>query len=298
MVYLRNLLSVFCLLLFLFEAALAYTGVMPLAAEQLRFYNEQGYLVQRSLLSDSEVHILSDTINRAINAIYHDEELKSAFKPKAHVLSEGSVYVGGDSKGAIARIVWVGAKYPELLAAGRDRRLLVPVSQILGSNGFDHLINQIHPKMPGDGVAFAIHRDIDNRRKFDPDWKDMNGKGSFVQTLIAIDSMRVDNGTIWVFEGSHKDDRPIKDNPVLAGEYLSGAMGKPVPLLLNPGDVVFFHPNIVHYSLKNSSDKPRRVFINGFSSPFANHRPYPGEGSAQRILLTAGGVETVPVSTK
>lgn len=61
-----------------------------------------------------------------------------------------------------------------------------------------------------------------------------------------------------------------------------------MPLLLKPGDVVFMHPHLIHGSDSNTSDKRRLMFINGFSYPGANHKPYPGIGSAKRISLKTG----------
>jgi hypothetical protein len=48
------------------------------------------------------------------------------------------------------------------------------------------------------------------------------------------------------------------------------------------------HPLLIHGSWANKSAQSRRMFINGFSYPGANHSPYPGVGSTKRISLTTG----------
>jgi ectoine hydroxylase-related dioxygenase (phytanoyl-CoA dioxygenase family) len=58
-----------------------------------------------------------------------------------------------------------------------------------------------------------------------------------------------------------------------------------IPLLMEAGDVAFMHPRLIHGSWPNTSNKPRRMFINGFSYPGANHKPYPGKGSTQRTAI-------------
>lgn len=61
-----------------------------------------------------------------------------------------------------------------------------------------------------------------------------------------------------------------------------------IPLLMEPGDTVLMHPRLIHGSWPNTSNESRHVLINGFSSPGANHRQYPGAGSARRISLIDG----------
>jgi ectoine hydroxylase-related dioxygenase (phytanoyl-CoA dioxygenase family) len=50
---------------------------------------------------------------------------------------------------------------------------------------------------------------------------------------------------------------------------------------------LFFGPYTAHASFENTSDRYRRVLINGYASPGANHRTYPGDGAGRR--LTAPG---------
>jgi len=42
--------------------------------------------------------------------------------------------------------------------------------------------------------------------------------------------------------------------------------------------VIFFGPYTAHMSKANTSDHYRRVLINGYATPGANHRVYPGAG--------------------
>ena len=55
------------------------------------------------------------------------------------------------------------------------------------------------------------------------------------------------------------------------------------PIMMKPGTVALFGPYTIHGSKPNLSDKPRRVFINGFAYPGANSRDYPGDGSGELI---------------
>ncbi len=54
---------------------------------------------------------------------------------------------------------------------------------------------------------------------------------------------------------------------------------------MQPGDIIFMHPYLVHGSKPNESTGSRRTFINGFSYPGSNTQPYPGKGSSENIDL-------------
>jgi len=194
---------------------------------------------------------------------------------------------------------------------GRNKKLLSVVSHLLGikskwtleknlvaeTKEMDHLINQLHYKHPGDEVYFDWHRDKQNREMFDPDWEDVNGNGSFVQTLTAVDEVTKENGPIYVFPGSHKWgsfnlEKGLTEEALYKklAERKIFPKERAIPLLMKKGTVVIMHPDLVHGSKPNHSNDRRCIFINGYSYPGANHKPYPGRGSAKRISSSAGKV--------
>ena len=101
---------------------------------------------------------------------------------------------GGDV--VVQRVVWAGGAEPALLDIGADPRLVGSALQLLGSDRCEQLLCQAHFKMPGDGVSFDWHQDVQHRDKGPGTWRDVNGRGSYVQTLLAIDEMRADNGPL------------------------------------------------------------------------------------------------------
>jgi ectoine hydroxylase-related dioxygenase (phytanoyl-CoA dioxygenase family) len=183
----------------------------------------------------------------------------------------------------IHRVVWCCALEPALLRLGRDARLLGVAAQLLGTSSMDHLISQAHFKLPGDNVTFPWHQDSAHRRYGTDLWTDVNGTGSFVQLLMAVDPMHETNGPLLVLPGSckrgHIPPLPGTSN-VKVNEHEAA---QAVTLLLDPGDVLVLGPFTIHASGANRSHAPRRVFINGFSSPGANRRIYPGCGTGVRV---------------
>lgn len=239
-----------------------------------QFY-EVGYFVLEGVFSLDEVAEMSKAMDRL-------QQMAAGLEGK--VMRQGSQLVV--EKGALKRVVWAGAAEPGLLEYGRGAVLTGMVAQILGSKSANHLINQVHFKLPHDGVFYPWHQDSYHRGYCTPNWTDLTGRGSFVQTVTAIDESILDNGPLLFIPGScrrgdlhlpydeHTQTVSPKFNPTDA-----------IPLLMKPGDVVFFGPYTIHGSLANNSDKPRRAFINGYAYPGANKKVYSGDGAGELVKL-------------
>ena len=140
--------------------------------------------------------------------------------------------------------------------------------------------------IPGDGVAFPWHQDSRHRRYGTPEWTDVTGRGSFVETLTAVDPMTADNGPLQLIPGSARLGHLATDPPdhALPADRFDPAAA--VDLVLAPGDVALFGPYTIHGSAPNEGTRPRRAFLNGYAAAGANRRVYPGRGAGRR--LTAG----------
>lgn len=247
---------------------------MRLSEAEVAEFFERGFLVKEALFGEEEL-----------------VPMRAAFE-RLCAESEGLDAETGIHRGArfvferehLHRVVWAGALEPSLLEVSEDPRLLGPAAQLLGSEQVVQLLNQCHFKLPGDGVAFAWHQDSQNRHYGTPDWTDVNGRGSFVQSILAVDPTPRDSGPLEVYPGSCQ-----------AGHLgLSGREDEvPFPpdqrevLVLAAGSVVFFGPYTIHGSGPNRSQNPRRVLINGYASPGANRFAYPGCGTGRALQAGA-----------
>jgi ectoine hydroxylase-related dioxygenase (phytanoyl-CoA dioxygenase family) len=115
-----------------------------------------------------------------------------------------------------------------------------------------------------------------------------------VQTLIVLDEMTPDSGPLKFIPGSSKWGRVdfgdgAGDKPPQATNASARAPeADAVTITAQPGDTLFFGPYTAHASFENTSDRYRRVLINGFASPGANRRVYPGDGAGRRLFAPAG----------
>jgi ectoine hydroxylase-related dioxygenase (phytanoyl-CoA dioxygenase family) len=253
-----------------------------LSEEEIVCFHDVGWVIKKRLFSGSEIH----RMRKSFDAL---ENMASDMEGTG--LSMGSYFVLGtkDGEQVIKRVVSAGGSQSFLLELGEDSRLTVPAAQLLGSETMEQLLCQAHFKRPGDGVIFGWHQDIQHRDKGDDTWADLNGIGSYVQTLIAVDEMSADSGPLQFIPGSsrwgrvdfgaHDYDDPDYESryPTLFDEENA------VTILAQPGDTLFFGPYTAHASFENKSDSYRRVLINGYAYPGANGRIYPGEGVCRTL---------------
>lgn len=252
-------------------------------AEIRRFYDE-GFLIVEKLFSRAEVGALGEAAER-LRAVGREiaGDLSGDGEGEAKVEHEGSQFVFGGMKGSrrLLRVVWAGGCEPAFLLNGRDPRLTAIVGQLFGSDRAVHLLNQLHAKYPNDGLEFEPHQDSEHRRYGTPEWQDVDGRGSYIQTVVAIDDTTPDNGPLIFYprtgQGGHLD-------PALVRSRFKGRPG--VPALLAAGSAAFFGPYVVHRSEENRGSAPRRIAINGFALPGANAREYFGSGTGVPVSLS------------
>jgi ectoine hydroxylase-related dioxygenase (phytanoyl-CoA dioxygenase family) len=248
---------------------------MPLASADVRRFFEQGYLVLPRTFGQGTV----ERFRRAFSRLE-----RRAQKLDETTLVESSLFVvkrTHPERVRIDRIVWCGGAEPLLGRLGRSPKLVLAAAELLGGPELDQLVNQAHFKLPGDGVEFHYHQDSYHRRYGTELFTDLNGKGSFVQTLTAVDPMDPENGGLYVVPESHH----LGHIPTLDGSLPEGSFdrARAIPLRLAAGDTLLLSPFTIHGSGPNLGTSPRRLFINGFCSAGANRRVYPGAGTGLRL---------------
>ena len=230
----------------------------------LDHYREQGYAVVKGVFGPAEVVGLAAAFDRVYaQGLRH----RTSFRHQ-NVLFR----VAEDARlGRIVRMVQWPAYFEPVLARYRtDPRLLAILEPLLGRD-LKQIINQMHWKPPGvAGVEFGYHQDIRFRR---PRSAYREPASSYVQTGIAIDPHRPDNGAMTILPGSHKlgelgfegaarvMDRALDDDDLRA---LGLDPAAKVDLVLEPGDVALWHLNLIHGSGPNRSAGDRRFYLNGY----------------------------------
>lgn len=151
-----------------------------------------------------------------------------------------------------------------------DARMLEIVAPLAGRS-LKQIINQMHWKPPGAAQnSFGFHQDIWFRR---PRAAYRNPAEAYVQTGIAVDPHRTENGAMVFCRGSHRRGELAIDGggSVMEREMTAAdlrrigiAEADTVPLELEPGDVALWSLYAVHGSGPNRSAIDRRVYLNGY----------------------------------
>jgi ectoine hydroxylase-related dioxygenase (phytanoyl-CoA dioxygenase family) len=250
---------------------------MSVSEAEKRAFDAHGFFVIRELFSRAEV----DAARAAFETLY--DRAQSLRRTVEH---DGALFVlDAPVEGPVhvQRVVWAGGCEPVLLRLSEDPRLVDLALELLGTPQCEQLLCQAHFKMPNDGVAFDWHQDIQHRDKGPGTWRDVTGRGSFVQTLLLVDDMVPENGPLEFvahdaarFDAAGRVDRASVD------------ASRAVPVIGAAGDVLVFGPWAVHGSTPNRSARPRRVLINGYAAPGANGRHYPGRGACRTLPASPG----------
>jgi len=235
-----------------------------MSSNHLDHYQEQGFAVVKGVFEPAEIEELA----RAFDRVYAE-----GLRHRASFRHQNVFFrLADDPKvGRIVRMVqWPAYFEPRLARYRTDRRILEILAPLLGKD-LKQIINQMHWKPPGaSGVEFGYHQDIRFRR---PREAYRDPATSYVQTGIAIDPHRRENGAMTILPGSHRlgelaftpggriMDRALSDDDL-------GALGidpsSKVDLILEPGDVALWHLHLIHGSGPNVSNSDRRFYLNGY----------------------------------
>jgi ectoine hydroxylase-related dioxygenase (phytanoyl-CoA dioxygenase family) len=233
-------------------------------AAALRRYEDEGYAVVRGFFAPAEVAAIAASFDRHWrDGMAH----RASFR-------HGNLFYrqGRDPRlGKILRLVqWPSYVDPTLEAARRDPRWLDLLEPLLGPD-IKQIINQLHWKPPGATAAdFAFHQDARFRRPRSA-YRDL-ARG-YVQTGLAIDAHRPENGAMRLLPGSHRGGEIVLagTGPVLdqrmADERLAQAGLDPAALVdleLEPGDLALWNLYTIHGSGPNRTRADRRFYLNGY----------------------------------
>ena len=237
---------------------------MTALAAALEQYREQGYAVLRGVFATTEV--------AAIAAAFDRQWAIGMAHPRSFRHGNLLYRLGSDKgRGKILRLAqWPSYADDVLEGVRRDPRWLALLEPLLGRD-IKQIINQLHWKPPGAaGAEFAFHQDVRFRRPRAA-YRDL--LTSYVQTGIAVDPHRAENGAMRIYPGSHRfgekdlaGAEPVLDQR-MADERLTAAgldPGKLVVLDLDPGDVALWNVFTIHGSGPNHTESDRRFYLNGY----------------------------------
>ncbi|MGF1639589.1 MAG: phytanoyl-CoA dioxygenase family protein [Rhodospirillales bacterium] len=229
----------------------------------LRDFHSRGFAVVKGVFAADEVARVAAAFDRLYaQGLRHRRSYR-----------HGNLFFRIAEDARLGRIVrylqWPSYVDPVLDAIRLDPRMLAIVRPLIGPD-VKQIINQLHWKPPGAAaVEFGYHQDIRFRR---PRSAYRNPAESYVQTGLAIDPHRIDNGAMVLYPGSHRlgelalGNGRVMETPLRPDDLIAVGLdpGAAVTLDLDPGDVALWHLYTVHGSGANHSAIDRRLYISGY----------------------------------
>lgn len=242
-----------------------------LSEEQVRFYEDNGYLLLERRIPEDFLQRLRAEIDRLC------AEARGLTAPNERIDLEDSHTPQNPRVRRIKQPDRISAPFAELM---RSDWILAPVRDLIGPALRLHT-SKLNMKSAGYGAVVEWHQDW----AFYPHTND-----DILAVGVIIDDMDEDNGPLMVFPGSHKG--PVYDhhaNGVFAGAMnlaANGLDGNDAARLTGPaGSISLHHVRAVHGSAPNRSSRPRRVVfyeitaadafpLQGSMSPFESLEEY------------------------
>lgn len=227
----------------------------PMTPEHVDQYWKDGYTIIRDVFAPHEIEQLKTACDRWK---FTGELLGKTWRKQNTIIW---VDESGKEDVTVRGMQWPSYHDPVMDHYRTDPRLLMILEPLIGIN-IKQVINQLHWKKPGSNVSWPLHRDVRSRQPVE-DFRDLYP--SWVQTGIAIDPHRAENGAMKVVPGSHMDYEHDPHNKSLYNvpEYERDARIK--DMVLNPGDVALWSAYTVHGGGFNTTEfMDRRLYINGF----------------------------------
>ena len=231
-----------------------------LTDEQFAAFQRDGYLIVRSQFDAEEAEILRKAA-----------KTDAAFGKHAYDLKDG--------EGGVAKLVlWNNAGDDLFGSVARCHRIVNAMEELLEDEVY-HYHSKMSIKEPLTGGAWAWHQDYGYWYQNGCLFPDM------ASAFIAVDPNTQENGCLQVLKGSHKMGR------IEHGRYGDQTGADPdrtqqamkvfelVYCVLDPGDVLYFHSNLLHRSDQNKSPDPRWSLVCCYNTKHNNpykssHHPF------------------------
>ena len=253
-------------------------------------FNRNGFVMVPDALTANQLEVMRDQLDRWVDeSRQHKANFGSTMdgrprfdlEPKSH----------SSTNPALRRISSPIEISNEYLEITRDNKALDLVAHIFGPN--IKLVNtKVNLKLPGSGTMVKYHQDF----PFEPHSND-----DLVTTLYFLDDVTLENGPLEVVPGTHKEEiHSLWHDGVFTGavnrEVEKTAQKSSIKCVGKAGAACLMHTRVLHGSLPNNTEKPRRLFIACYAAEDAialdrNHIPSKYDGEIVRGTKT-GRVRT------
>jgi ectoine hydroxylase len=222
-------------------------SALALNPQQIAEYHREGFVIARKMFTTEEANLILRTAET-------DEAMQK------------SAYIRSDTTGSQTRMtVWSDPGDDIFGMFSRSERIVDSMESLIGDEVY-HYNSKLNAKEPFEGGAWEWHQDYGY-------WYN-NGClfPMMASCLMALDPCTIENGCLQVLRRSHLAGRV---DHVQSGKQVSADLARvehlvkqleTVQCVMEPGDVIFFHCNMLHTSARNDSPKRRWVLISCYNA--------------------------------
>ena len=255
-----------------------------LSASQRRDYEEQGFLVLRGFFEAAELETWKQRLTALVDGTV---ELPDGMLVMRDVMVAKGFVDPATPLEAIAKIQDFHNDPVLFGGYAKHEKLLDWVTDFIGPD-IKMIHNMLINKPPNVDGRHPLHQDL----LYFP----FRPADRIIATWTALEACTRENGCLVVVPGSHKGELLAHEDPgwdhvnlAYFGAKGVGAHKDRVHLEMDPGDIVFFHPILLHGSGQNRSSGFRRAISSHYASTACKFLPgAEAVGDVRPYLLVRG----------
>ncbi len=261
---------------------------MPNKADQLSFFEDQGYLIMENLISPEGIAECREEIQR-FHALAAEFEASADPRSIDFQREPNAEDINRDDGTPVLRKIENTRKHSSIFnRLAKHPRLIEVVQNLIGP---DLLLFRstlmLKPAFHGSGHEF--HQDSAYWPMEPP---------RLVTVSIALDDANTANCCFKVVPGSHKWGLKMKESTPAGGRLVSGLevrellddvdLSDQIEVPLSAGSILFFHSLIMHGSDANTSPHSRNTALYAYFSPHVRYVPKDGQPKEKTFVVAAG----------
>ena len=210
-------------------------------------FKEKGFCVKNSVFTADALYALSSDFDRIVLQLQESGE---------YINARWGSELTEDIEQSDTQVIHthnVQSFSAEMMTMIQNKKLLDAVEELIGPDIILHH-TKLFLKPPGNGSAFPLHQD----------WSYFpTEKNSMIAAVIHLSESDEEMGCMRIVPGSHRLGKIEKTDghSFVKGVHDRYQLEDAEPIIVGPGDVVFFHCCSLHGSLQNVSKRPRKTVL-------------------------------------
>ncbi len=236
------------------------TGLGSLTEEQVRFYDEEGYLVLENLLNEADLapakEAMMQKVNEIAEALFAAGEIQDKLKDRPFESRLAELFAGKSDQDFLRWGRGWRDRIPGYFHFMANPKIIDAVESLIGPEIFSNPVYNVRPKVPGVAAGrVPWHQDKSY-------WPEANSNPVITVWIPIVDSTE-ENGCLHIWPRTHRTKVLSYHNETYSGtgytaideKHLKKAEAIPFPL--KAGGAILFNDRCIHMSTANRAKTVR-----------------------------------------